>query len=213
MDAEPPTRPQFDLDAGSHALPHSASVLLLVDFINPLRFEGASRMAPAALAAARATQVLKQRLAREKVPTIYANDNYGVWRSEFRDVQSYCRSAGGEAGEITSLLCPESDDLTILKPRHSGFYATPLELLLTQMQARTIVLAGLTTDICVQITAMDGYLRGYRLWVPSDCNAAETPERKQSALDYMQRVLKCDVRPSTVGKLVSTDSGPAPGST
>jgi hypothetical protein len=33
-------------------------------------------------------------------------------------------------------LYPQAHDLTILKPRHSAFYASPLELLLSQMQAR-----------------------------------------------------------------------------
>jgi nicotinamidase-related amidase len=196
MNAEPPSRPQFDLGAGRNGLPRCPTVLLLVDFINPLRFEGAAQLAPAALAAARESADLKRRLAIQRVPAIYANDNYGIWRSEFRDCLSYCIQLGDVAGEMAELLRPDGEDLTILKPRHSGFYATPLELLLTQMHAKSIVLVGLTTDICVQITAADAYLRGYRLWVPSDCAAAESPQRHKTALDYMQRVLHCATHPA-----------------
>jgi nicotinamidase-related amidase len=94
---------------------------------------------------------------------------------------------------MAHLLAPQPDDLTILKPRHSGFYATPLELLLTQMHTHKVVLAGLATDLCVQLTAMDAHQRGYRLWIPADCVAAESAERQTAALAYMARVLECDV--------------------
>ena len=45
-------------------------------------------------------------------------------------------------------------------------------------------------------TAMDAYLRGYALWVPQDCVAAEHDDAKGSALEHMRRVLKASVRAS-----------------
>jgi nicotinamidase-related amidase len=197
MDAKPPQRPSLEIGSANQRLPRSERVLLLVDFINPLQFEGAKDIAPAALNAARMTATLKRRLVPHGITTIYANDNYGVWRSDFRDVLSYCQGLDGEAGEMAHLLAPQPDDLTILKPRHSGFYATPLELLLTQMQTRKLIVVGLATDLCVQLTAMDAHQRGYRLWVPADCVAAESSERQTSSLAYMARVLKCDIRPAS----------------
>ena len=44
---------------------------------------------------------------------------------------------------------------------------------------------------------MDAYVRGYRVWVPSDCTAAESPERKQAALDWIRQALKASITPST----------------
>ncbi|MEO8297362.1 MAG: isochorismatase family protein [Burkholderiales bacterium] len=84
----------------------------------------------------------------------------------------------------------------MLKPRRSAFYATPLDLVLTQVEARSVVIAGLAADICVQLTAMDASLRGYGLWVPRDCTAAEQPTAKEASLRYMSRVLKAEVRAS-----------------
>lgn len=193
----PPHRPDFHLDAAGHKLPRSAAVLLLVDFINPLDFPGANKLATPALAAARATQRLKQRLARDGVPTLYANDNYGLWRSEFRDLLAHCQALPGASGDIARRLAPGPDDLVLLKPRHSAFFATPLDLVLTQMHAHTLVVAGLAADICVQLTAMDASLRGFKLWVPSDCTAAESEPAKKASLAYMARVLKADVRRSS----------------
>lgn len=177
-------------------LPCCERALVLVDFINPLSFEGGEDLAPGAVAAAGATHALRERLWAEGVPVIYANDNYGLWRSNFQAMVRHCLKLPGEPGEIARLLAPGPRDIAILKPRHSAFYGTPLSLLLEQMQVRELILTGLATDICVLMTAMDAYLRGYRAWVPEDCTAAESANAKAAALAHMQRVLQFDVRPS-----------------
>lgn len=177
-------------------LPPRDRVLLLVDFINPLDFPGGEYLAPQAIEAARATAALKERLTAAGVITIFANDNYGIWQSDFHTMVATCLGMQGPAGEIARLLYPGPEDLTILKPRHSAFFASPLDLLLKEMQVRELVICGLATDICVQMTAMDAFLREYRTWVPADCTAAESAELKAASLDYMAKVLKCDTAPS-----------------
>jgi nicotinamidase-related amidase len=177
-------------------LPRSERVLLLVDFMNPLNFPGGEKLGPPAVEAARATAALKERLGAEGVVTIYANDNYGVWQSDFHSLVSACLGMQGPPGEIARLLYPQAEDLTILKPRHSAFFASPLELLLSEMQARELVICGLATDMCVQLTAMDAFLREYTAWVPADCTAAESARARDASLDYMAAVLRADIRPS-----------------
>ena len=176
-------------------LKRSRRVLLLVDFINPLDFPGAEKLASPAVAAARATAGLKEQLTSEGVTTIYANDNYGVWQSDFHSLVSTCLGMDGPPGEIARLIYPQAGDLTILKPRHSAFYASPLELLLAEMRARELVICGLATDMCVQLTAGDAFLREFSTWVPADCTAAESSTAKTASLEFMASVLKCDTRP------------------
>ncbi|HEX2546250.1 MAG TPA: isochorismatase family cysteine hydrolase [Ramlibacter sp.] len=177
-------------------VPHSARVLVIVDFINPLNFPGGEKLARPALAAARATVRLRDQLAAQKVTVVYANDNYGVWQSDFQHLVAECCAREDISGEIARLIAPRPRDITLLKPRHSAFYCTALELLLKEMGARDLVVAGLSTDMCVQMTAADAFLRGFEgVWVPSDCTAAETPAAKTSSLRYMKEVLKCDTRP------------------
>ena len=178
-------------------LPRSPRVLLLVDFINPLDFPGADRLAPHALKAAHATAALKRRLSGQGVTTVYANDNFGIWQSDFHSLVTQCVSREGICGEITRTIYPQPTDLTLLKPRHSAFFGSPLELLLSEMDAQDLVICGLATDICVQMTAADAFLREYRCWVPGDCSAAETQAAHEASLAYMADVLKCDVRVST----------------
>lgn len=172
----------------------SPTVLVLVDFINPMRFPGAANLARGALPAAAATARLKKRLSKQGVATIYANDNYGIWHSDFKELVAACQSLPGVRGEIASLLAPDDDDLTVLKPRHSAFHSTPLDHLLQQLKAKELVLVGLSTDMCVHLSAMDAYMLGYKVWVPSDCTAAESEESKAAALLQMSRVLKCSIK-------------------
>jgi nicotinamidase-related amidase len=176
-------------------LPRSKQALVLVDFMNPLDFPGAEDLAPAALEAARATARLKRELSRRGVPTIYANDNFGIWDSEFGAMVQALLKQAGPSGSIAKLLKPRRGDLTVLKPMHSAFFGSPLDILLEKMGVEKLVFAGLATDICVKLTAMDGFLRGFRMAVPADCTAAESPEKKSAALEYMRDILKCDVRP------------------
>lgn len=176
-------------------VPRSPRVLIIVDFINPLNFPGAEKLSAAALSAARATARLRDQLAQEKVTVVYANDNYGAWQSDFQSLVAQCCAREDNSGEIARLLAPRPTDITLLKPRHSAFYCTALELLLKEMGTRELILAGLATDMCVQMTAADAFLRGFEgVWVPSDCTAAETPAAKTASLAYMRDVLKCDVR-------------------
>lgn len=176
------------------ALPRARTVLLLVDLINPLDFDGAERLAAPALQAAAAVAALKRDAAERGVPAIYVNDNFGHWRSDFRGLVAVCRRAGGAAAVLARLIAPRAADFTVLKPRHSGFHATPLRLLLERMGARRLVVAGLATDLCVQCTATDAFQLGFGLWVPADCSAAETPQRHAAALAWMARALKCHTR-------------------
>jgi nicotinamidase-related amidase len=178
----------------------STTVLLMVDFINPLRFDGAAEIAPSALGAAQQAAKLRRRLDAEGVRSVYANDNYAEWNSDFQALCRRCQAMPGVAGRISRLLAPRRRDFAVLKPRHSAFYATPLHLLLEQLHCKRLIVTGIAADSCVFFTAMDAYLRGFSLWVPADCVAAESKQGSDQALEQMARVLKADVRPSAGDK-------------
>ena len=60
---------------------------------------------------------------------------------------------------LTELLRPEEKDYFVLKPMHSGFYSTTLELLLRHLEAKTLILSGIAGNNCVLFTANDAYMR------------------------------------------------------
>lgn len=175
---------------------HAERVLLIVDMMNALDFDGAQALAHPAARAAVAIAALKHRLAGQGVPAVYVNDHAGVWQADFGAVVERVRRRGGTPAALVRRLAPEPGDLTLLKPRHSAFYGTSLHLLLAQMGTREIVLTGVATDLCVQFTAMDAFERGFRLWVPGDCTGAQTTVRKRAALGWMARALKARIEAS-----------------
>lgn len=176
------------------APPHRRRALVLVDVINPLDFPGADQILQPAWQAAQATARLKKRLQRQGVLVVYANDNRGQWQSDFASLLRECQALPAERGAIARLLAPDHQDLTVLKPRHSAFFATPLDLLLRDHGIEELVVAGLATDMCVHQTAVDAHMRGYRLWVPQDCSAAESTAAHRHALAQLQRMTGCSVR-------------------
>jgi nicotinamidase-related amidase len=178
--------------------PDTAPVaLLLIDVVNDLEFPDGETVLRQALPMARRVARLKQRCKDAGIPVVYVNDNFGKWRSEFSAVVRRCLGEPVRGQPIVRLLEPDGDDYAVVKPKHSGFYATPLELLLTYLGARTLILAGLTGDACVLLTAADAYLRAYRLFVPGDCVVSADRSANRWALRYMRRVLGADIRPST----------------
>jgi len=86
------------------------------------------------------------------------------------------------------LLKPQASDYFVLKPKHSGFYASPLHLLLQHMEVKRLVLAGIATESCVFFTAIDAFIRGYQLTVAADCVASVQNRAKLQALAQMKNL-------------------------
>jgi nicotinamidase-related amidase len=172
-----------------------AYALLLVDVINELEFDGGDKLLRRALPVARRIATLKARAARAGVPCIYVNDNFGKWRSDFRALVDHCLTDAVRGQEIARLLAPGDDDYFVLKPLHSGFYTTTLDLLLRELGSRRLVICGMATEGCVLFTASDAYIRGFEVVVPRDGSASESPSRHTAAFDIMKKMLKADTRP------------------
>jgi nicotinamidase-related amidase len=174
----------------------SVLALLLVDMINDLEFVGGDQLLRYAAPASERAAALKQRARAAGIPVIYANDNFGRWRSDFRQVVEHCLRDGVRGQVLTERLQPLPEDYFVLKPRHSAFFATPLELVLEYLGARTLIVAGFAADMCVLLTAADAYLRHYKLYIPQDCSASQSEDENRHAFAYMERVFKADITAS-----------------
>ena len=190
-----------NLDKLNQAPDKAAAALLLIDVVNDLEFDGGENLLPDALAMANALAALKHRVKAHGIPVIYANDNFGRWRSDFPKIVEHCLQADMRGRPVVSQLRPDEDDYFILKPKHSAFFQTNLEILLEYLGAKTLILTGMAGDICVLFSANDAYMRDFRIYIPSDCIASESNERNREALRLMERVLKADISLSTDLKL------------
>jgi nicotinamidase-related amidase len=184
-------------DLHGNAPDKAETALLLIDVINDLEFPEGDQLLEHAVPMARRIVVLKQRAREAGIPAIYVNDNFGRWRSNFRAQVEHCLNDGVRGQPVAEILGPADDDYFVLKPKHSGFYSTTLELLLEHLGARSLILTGVAGNICVLFTANDAYMRDYALFVPSDCVASNSAAENRNALDQMARFLKADIRPST----------------
>lgn len=172
-----------DVSRGGGHLSDSRAVLLLIDVINPMNFSGAPALLESALPAARRIQSLKERVHALGLAVIYVNDNFDCWHLGFRELVETFKAQKVPGLPLITLLEPEPDrDYYILKPSHSGFFRTGLEVLLERLKACTLILTGFAGDICVLFTANDAYMRDFRLLVPRDCIASERPENNDHAL-------------------------------
>jgi nicotinamidase-related amidase len=175
----------------------SATALLLIDVINDLDFEGGEALLTHALPMAANIAALKKHARQAGIPSIYVNDNFGRWQSDLQKLIRHCLQENICGKPMVTLLQPEADDYFVLKPKHSGFYSTTLDLLLTYLGVKTLILTGIAGNICVLFTANDAYMRDYHLIIPADCVASNTVQDNDHALALMQNVLKADIRSST----------------
>ena len=179
-------------------VPESSKVaLLLIDVINDLEWEGSEPLAERAVPMAHRIAALKKRAKAAGIPTIYVNDNFGRWQSDFRRVVEHCLNDGVRGEEIARILEPEDDDYFVLKPKHSAFFATTLDTLLTYLGATTLIMTGIAGNICILFSANDAYMRDLNLIVPEDCVVSNTAEENDHALGQIRVVLKGDTTPST----------------
>jgi nicotinamidase-related amidase len=174
----------------------SPAVLLIVDMISDFDFPDGDSVARAARRVAPAIAQLKARAAAAGIACMYANDNPGRWRSDSHALISHCLEPGRKGRDIVERVRPSDTDYFVLKPRHSAFYATPLEVLLEHLGAKRLILTGVSSQQCVLFTATDAHVRKFELVVPSDCVAAPDLRDTRFALRYFKDVLGAKVIPA-----------------
>ncbi|HEU0012270.1 MAG TPA: isochorismatase family cysteine hydrolase, partial [Longimicrobium sp.] len=136
--------PARNHDLHGNAPDSAAAALLIVDMINDLEFQGGEALLPQLLPAAERIAALKARARKAGIPVVYANDNFGRWRSDFREVVEHCLRDGVRGRPVVEALRPGEDDYFVLKPKHSAFFATTLDTLLRYLGPRRLVLTGIT---------------------------------------------------------------------
>jgi nicotinamidase-related amidase len=186
------TRKQHDLHGS--APDRSSVALLLIDVVNDLDFPEGETLLRRALPMAKRLVRLIGRARRAQVPIVWVNDNFGRWRSDLRSLLRYCTGPDVRGRPIVEILAPPAEhDYFVVKPKHSGFFNTSLELLLDHLGAKTVVLTGMATEVCVLFTANDAYMRDFDIVVASDCVASSNQAGHAQALALMRSALKAKI--------------------
>lgn len=180
---------------------HHDIALVLVDVINDLDFEGNEELISHLPSLTKCLEKLKSSAKSKTIPVIYVNDNFGNWHSDFKQILRHCCREDSPGREMAEVMAPKEDDYFILKPMHSGFYCTPLELLLNDLGVNKITLAGVAGNICVMFTANDAYMRGYSLIIPSDAVLSNTESDTVWAIEQMKKLHSAEI--GTVDELIA----------
>src|SRR5260221_6929888 len=101
-------------DLHGSAPDRSPVVLLVIDVINDLEFPGGDVLAERALPMARALAALARRAREANVAVVYANDNFGRWRSDFHAQLRHCLDEPVRGRPIAEILRPEDSDYFVL---------------------------------------------------------------------------------------------------
>lgn len=181
------------------------TALLVIDMISCWDFPDAEKLLPGARRIAPRIAALKARCRKAGVAVIYANDNRGRWRSDFRALVDLSLEAGGDGAIVTERLKPDGDDYFVLKPSHSAFFGTPLETLLRYLEVHRLLVTGVASDQCVLTTVMEARMRSLEVVVPSDCVATQSTSRNRAVLRQFDEVHRV---PTTTGARVRLAKAP-----
>lgn len=190
------TQPGNQHDLHGSAPDTHETALLLIDVVNDFEFPRGEELFLQALPIAPRIAALKRRARAAGIPAVYINDNFGRWQSKFSDIVKHTLEDNVRGRPFVEQLVPGPCDYFVLKPKHSAFYQTPLEVLLKHFGTRRLILTGVSTNSCILFTANDAYMRDLDLAVPADCVAACNAQEHNFAMDQMKNMLKADTRPA-----------------
>jgi nicotinamidase-related amidase len=137
---------------------------------------------------------LVARAADEGAEIVYVNDNYGDWNSSQEELAE--RALNGRRSDLVEPVMPPAGASFVVKARHTIFYMTPLEYLLSQKGVDHVVLVGQVTEQCILYSALDAYVRHLRVSVPRDAVAHIHDDLADAALAMMERNMRAELTPS-----------------
>ena len=94
--------------------------------------------------------------------------------------------------EIVEELAPGPEDLVVKKRRYNCFLGTELELLLKQLAVDTLLVTGVSSDVCVHWTVGEAFQRDFHVRVLEDCVAGNSVELNEASLLIMRSLVSAE---------------------
>lgn len=170
----------------------SKTALLVVDMLNTYQHPDAEVLAGnVADIVEPLAGLIDDARGRDDIELIYVNDNYGDFTAEPSDL---IRGAlDGARPELVRPIAPHEGARVMTKVRHSAFYATALDYLLTRLEVDRVILTGQVTEQCILYSALDAYVRHYTVVVPKDAVAHIDADLGAAALAMMERNMSAEI--------------------
>lgn len=173
----------------------NSTALLIIDMINTLDFPEGKALLKHALPVAENIRKMKEKLKRKKIPVIYLNDHFGHWRDDWKNVFNYCTQRKFTGCKLSAMMRPDDDDYFLLKPKHSGFFGTQLDILLKDLGVKKLIITGLAGNVCILFTVNDAHMREFEIHVPENGIASNTKRDNTYALNQFRDVFGIETKP------------------
>ncbi len=128
-------------------------------------------------------QKLLQESRKRGFPVVFACDSFLKGDFIFRGRMKVHSLRGTEGAEVVDDLKPHPTDIILRKRRFSAFFKTDLDQTLRTLEVDTIVVTGMTVEVCVLMTAMDGLSHDFSVILLEDCSASRSKEFHQGCLN------------------------------
>jgi len=130
---------------------------------------------------------------KAKIPVVFCNDEHIKNIDHELKLWGDHAIKGTEGAKVIPELGVGEGDYVVPKRRYSGFFATDLHLLLTELGVDTVILTGLHAHMCVRHTAADAYCYGYNVVVAKDATDSFTKEDYDNGIKYLKAVYGADI--------------------
>ncbi len=144
-----------------------------------------------------ATRALLERERAAGSLLVFLADTHDQNDLEFEMFPRHCVRGTPECEVIPELADLADEAIVVPKRRYSGFFDTPLEVILRDRDVSAVDVLGVMTDICVLHTTADLRNRDYPTSVVTDCTASFDPAGHAFALEHMRAILGARLASST----------------
>jgi ureidoacrylate peracid hydrolase len=195
MNLAAPPQQDAALKAAAERLTPGQTALLVIDMQNDFCAEGGyiesvvGKNAAACRAAAEPIATLVATARTAGVPVYWVRADYRLEKLPAGMAARFAAQGKGRVccepdswGAAFYHCAPAPGESVVTKHCYSGFIGTDLEARLRARGARTLVFAGVQTNVCVETTLRDAYSLGFNVVVAADCVASHTAELHEATL-------------------------------
>ena len=142
-------------------------------------------------ASVRALAAFLEEARRAGVPVVFIRTHHGPWTNSEAWLTRGPRRPGelcvaGTWGAEFYQVAPRPEEPVVVKHRYSAFLGTDLEVILRARGRRSVLVAGVATNVCVESTARDAFMRDFHMVFVEDCAGAVTKAEHDATLYTMR---------------------------
>jgi nicotinamidase-related amidase len=170
--------------------PHSA--LLITDMLNDFVKDDGSLVVPNAKNIVPSIKGYLEAAREQEVPVVHLTDTHREDDKEFKFWPPHAvEDTWG--GEVIEELQPLPQEHILRKRRYSAFFGTDLDILLRELRVDKLYLAGVLTNICIYVTAIDAVMHNYQVAVLKDAVASLSEETDRFVFQQLEDIFQIEV--------------------